>query len=229
MTVPARDPAPIRVLMADDSTLVRAGLLALATHEGDIEVVAQAGNGREALAEARRTHPDVVLMDLRMPEMDGIEATAAIGADPGLADVRVLVLTTFDEDSDILEAIRAGASGYLLKDVAPSELRSAIRRVAAGEATLSPAVARTLMRQVADAPVQRTAPGVLDSLTEREREVLTLIGRGRSNQEVAAELFLSPATARTYASRLLSKLHARDRAQLVVLAYESGLVSPGWD
>ena len=217
----------IRILLADDSTLVRAGLKPLAEHDGDIEVVSEAGTGRAAVAETRRTRPDVVLMDLRMPEMDGIEATAQICRDPDLAEVFVLVLTTFDEDTEILDAIRAGASGYLLKDVSPSELRAGIRSIAAGGQSLSPSVTGTLVRAVVSGGIEQVDETPLAALTEREREVLTQIGRGRSNDEVAAALHLSPATARTYASRLLAKLGVRDRAQLVVLAYETGLVRPG--
>lgn len=217
----------IRILLADDSTLVRAGLKPLSEHDGDIEVVAEAGTGLGAVAETRRTRPDVVLMDLRMPEMDGIEATAQICQDPDLRDVFVLVLTTFEEDTEILAAIRAGASGYLLKDVSPTELRAGIRAIAAGEQSLSPPVTRTLIHAVLSGGIDQIDDARLAVLTEREREVLTHIGRGRSNDEVAAALHLSPATARTYASRLLAKLNVRDRAQLVVLAYETGLVRAG--
>lgn len=217
----------IRILLADDSTLVRAGLKQLAENDGDIEVVAEAGTGRAAVAEARHTNPDVVLMDLRMPEMDGIEATAIIGREPALSEVRVLVLTTFDEDAEILQAIRAGASGYLLKDVSPSDLRAGIRAVAAGGQSLAPSVTRSLVNVVTSGALGRTDEAPLAVLTEREREVLTHIGRGLSNDEIAAALYLSPATARTYASRLLTKLGVRDRAQLVVLAFETGLVRPG--
>lgn len=217
----------IRILLADDSTLVRAGLKQLAENDGDIEVVAEAGTGRAAVAEARHTNPDVVLMDLRMPEMDGIEATAIIGREPALSEVRVLVLTTFDEDAEILQAIRAGASGYLLKDVSPSDLRAGIRAVAAGGQSLAPSVTRSLVNVVTSGALGGTDEAPLAVLTEREREVLTHIGRGLSNDEIAAALYLSPATARTYASRLLTKLGVRDRAQLVVLAFETGLVRPG--
>jgi DNA-binding NarL/FixJ family response regulator len=217
----------IRIVLVDDQELVRTGLRALAERDGDITVVGEAGTGRAGLSRVRELHPDVVLMDVRMPETDGLQATRDIVADPGLDDVRVLVLTTFDEDELVFEAIRAGAAGYLLKDVSPTDLRSAIRVVAAGESLLSPAVTGTVLRSLADrlrAPVD-DAP--LRGLTEREREVLALVGRGRTNAEIARELFLSPATARTYVSRLLAKLGARDRARLVVLAYETGLVVPG--
>ncbi|UFU06409.1 response regulator transcription factor [Ruania halotolerans] len=220
----------IRLALVDDSTLVRTGLRTLATHDGDIAVVAEAGTGRAGVAEVRRTRPDVVLMDLRMPEMDGIEATAQICADPELAQVRVLVLTTFDEDAEILAAVRAGASGYLLKDISPEELREAIRTVAKGERALGAAALSALVHAVAEH--HTNAPGEaalarLASLTDRERDVLVCVGRGQSNDEIAGTLFLSPATARTYVSRLLAKLEARDRSQLVVLAYETHLITPG--
>ncbi|SEE72976.1 response regulator transcription factor [Ruania alba] len=220
----------ISLALVDDSTLVRTGLRTLATHDGDIEVVAEAGTGRAGVAEVRRTRPDVVLMDLRMPEMDGIEATQAICADPELDQVRVLVLTTFDEDAEILAAVRAGASGYLLKDVAPEELREAIRTVAAGERALGSAALRALVQAVSEhraANPDETTLARLAGLTDREREVLACVGRGQSNDEIATALFVSPATARTYVSRLLAKLDARDRSQLVVLAYETHLVRPG--
>jgi DNA-binding NarL/FixJ family response regulator len=216
----------IRIVLVDDQELVRAGLRPLAQHDGDIEVVGEAGDGRAGLALVRELRPDVVLMDVRMPRMDGLEATRAVVADPDLKDVRVLVLTTFDEDEHVFAAIRAGASGYLLKDVSPADLRAAIRTVAAGESLLSPAVTATVMRAVATG--QRPVDdGRLAALTEREREVLEQVGRGLTNDEIARELYLSPATARTYVSRLLTKLDARDRAALVVLAYETGLVRPG--
>ncbi|GEA88557.1 response regulator [Cellulomonas cellasea] len=216
----------IRVVLVDDQELLRAGLRTLVERDGDITVVADAGTGRQGVARARELRPDVVLMDVRMPDLDGIGATRAIVADPALAGVAVLVLTTFDEDEHVFEAIRAGAAGFLLKDVAPDELRQAVRAVAAGDALLDPAVTRRVMQAAAVAP--RADDGArLAGLTEREREVLREVGRGRSNSEIAATLHLSPATARTYVSRLLTKLDARDRSQLVVLAYETGLVSPG--
>jgi DNA-binding NarL/FixJ family response regulator len=217
----------IRIVLVDDQELVRTGLRALAERDGDITVVGEAGTGRAGLSHVRQLRPDVVLMDIRMPEMDGLRATREIVADPELDDVRVLVLTTFDEDEHVFEAIRAGAAGYLLKDVAPVDLRSAIRLVAAGESLLSPAVTRTVMRSLADRLRSTVDHAPIRELTDREREVLTLVGRGLSNEEIARELFLSPATARTYVSRLLTKLDARDRARLVVLAYETGLVVPG--
>ena len=217
----------LRVVLVDDQQLVRAGLRPLAERDGDIEVVGEASDGRAGLARVRELRPDLVLMDLRMPVMDGLEATRAIVADPLLDGVRVLVLTTFDEDEHVQEAIRAGAAGYLLKDIAPDDLRSAIRTVAAGDALLSPAITAAVMRAAAEGATARTDPSALAGLTEREIDVLTGIGRGLTNAEIASELFLSPATSRTYVSRLLAKLGARDRAALVVLAYETGLVRPG--
>ena len=217
----------IRIVLVDDQELVRAGLRTLAERDGDITIVGEAGTGRAGLARIRELRPDVVLMDVRMPEMDGLQATREVVADPRLRDVRVLVLTTFDEDEHVFEAIRAGAAGYLLKDVSPTDLRQGIRVVAAGESLLSPSVTRTVLQSLADRLQAAVDDTPLQALTEREREVLALVGRGLSNQEIAQELFLSPATARTYVSRLLTRLDARDRARLVVLAYETGLVIPG--
>ena len=217
----------IRIVLVNDQELVRTGLRALAERDGDITVVAEAGTGRAGLCRVRELHPDVALMDIRMPELDGLQATRAIVADPTLNDVRVLVLTTFDEDEHVFEAVRAGAAGYLLKDVSPADLRQAIRVVAAGESLLSPSVTRTVLRSLADRLDAAVDATPVQALTEREREVLALVGRGLSNEEIARELYLSPATARTYVSRLLTKLDARDRASLVVLAYETGLVVPG--
>lgn len=216
----------IRVVVVDDQALVRTGLRALAERDGDIRVVAEAVTGGDGVAAVRRHRPDVVLMDIRMPVLDGIEATRQIVADPALAGVQVVVLTTFDEDENIFGAIRAGAAGYLLKDISPDELRAAIRTVAAGDALLSPSITRTILNRVARG-AGSTQPELIAGLTARERDVLTKVGMGESNSEIGASLHISPATARTYVSRLLAALHARDRSQLVVLAYESGLVTPG--
>lgn len=214
----------IRVVLVDDQELVRSGLRALAERDGDIEIVAEGATGRVGLERTRAHRPDVVLMDIRMPEMDGLEATREIVGDSGLAAVRVVVLTTFDEDEHVFASIRAGAAGYLLKDIAPDELRRAIRIAAAGDALLSPQVTARVMRAAAGGAAD---PAPVSGLTPREREFLALVGRGLTNAEIAQRLFLSPATARTYVSRLLAKLQARDRAALIVLAYESGLVRPG--
>ena len=227
----------IRVLVVDDQPLVRAGVRAVLEREGDITVVAEAGDGRAALEQlgcagvATRAPGgtvegavDVVLMDLRMPVLDGVEATRRIVADPRLAAVPVLALTTFDTDDLVLEALRAGASGFLLKDAEPDELRRAVRGVAAGTSTLAPAVTRLVMRAaVASAPADPTS---LRDLTEREREVLAAVGEGLSNDDIAATLFMSPATARTHVGRILVKLGARDRAQLVAIAWRAGIVAP---
>ena len=218
----------IRVLLADDQALVRAGFRVLIESAPDIAPVGEAGDGEQAVAMALQERPDVVLMDIRMPVVDGIEATRRIGADPRLAGCRVLVLTTFEADEYVFEALRAGASGFLLKDVEPADLLRAIRVVAGGEALLSPSVTRRLIATFAGRPAQRrVAARELEGLTEREREVLGLVGQGKSNDEIAGELFVSPATVKTHVSRVMSKLYARDRAQLVVAAYESGLVVPG--
>jgi DNA-binding NarL/FixJ family response regulator len=217
----------IRVVLADDQALVRSGLRALLANSDDIQVVGEAGDGREAVAVVSRTQPDVVLMDVRMPGVDGIAATQRITADQRLSEVAIIMLTTFDEDDQIFAAIRAGASGYLLKDAEPDDLREAIRVVAAGDALLSASVTRKVMEGIVSGPVGVADRGRLTELTEREREVLAGVGRGLSNDEIAAEIHISPATARTYVSRILTKLGARDRAQLVVIAYETGLVKPG--
>jgi len=217
----------IRVLLADDQTLVRSGFRALLERAEDIEVVAEAADGSEAVERARAERPDVVLMDIRMPRVDGLEATRRITADAGLAEVRVIMLTTFELDEYVFEALHAGASGFLLKDVEPDELRDAVRIVAQGEALLSPSVTRRLIREfVAQPGRHRPPPEQLAELTEREREVLALVAQGLSNPEIAERLVISPATAKTHVSRTMMKLHAHDRAQLVVLAYETGLVRP---
>jgi DNA-binding NarL/FixJ family response regulator len=215
----------IRVALVDDQALVRAGLRALLERDPDIDVVDEADNGRSGVLLVRRTRPDVVLMDIRMPIMDGLQATREIVGDAGLSGTRVVVLTTFDDDEQIHDAIRAGAAGYLLKDIAPDELRRAVHVVAGGDALLAPAITRRVMQLATTAGAAQ--PQLLAELTEREREVLRHIGLGESNDEIAERLVISPATARTYVSRLLAKLGARDRSHLVIIAYESGLITPG--
>jgi DNA-binding NarL/FixJ family response regulator len=242
----------IRVLLADDQALVRAGFRALLESADDISVVAEAQNGGAAVALVRELTPDVVLMDLNMPEVDGLTATGRITADPSLAAVKVVVLTTFDDDEHVFAALRAGASGFLVKDIEPEELLQAVRVVARGDALLAPSVTRSLIaafaRQPAQEPAARAAgagagpgaPGAssgdaravarqvgLASLTDREREVVALVAAGLSNDEIAARLVVSPLTAKTHVSRSMTKLAARDRAQLVVIAYEHGLAGPG--
>jgi DNA-binding NarL/FixJ family response regulator len=218
----------IRVLVADDQTLVRAGFRVLVESAPDLEVVGEAGDGVEAVELARQRLPDVVLMDIRMPRMDGLEATRRIVALDRAEAVRVLVLTTFDLDEYVYEALRAGASGFLLKDTPPADLLAAIRVVAAGEALLAPGITRRLIAEFARRPdPTQIAPAALAALTEREREVLGLVAHGLSNSEIAERLVVSAATSKTYVSRLLAKLGARDRAQLVAIAYETGLVTPG--
>jgi DNA-binding NarL/FixJ family response regulator len=216
----------IRVLIADDQELVRAGFRALLDAEEDIEVVGEAADGAAAVRLASQHVPDVVLMDIRMPELDGIEATRRIGADPQLRDVRIVILTTYETDEYVFEGLRAGASGFLVKDTSPTELLRAVRVVAAGDALLAPSVTRRLIADVVSrAPGPEPAAG-LGELTPREREILGLVGTAMSNDEIAERLTISKATAQTHVSRIMGKLEARDRAQLVVLAYESGLVSP---
>ena len=217
----------IRVVLADDQALVRSGLRALLANSDDLDVVGEAVDGRDAVAVVTRTRPDVVLMDVRMPGVDGIAATRKITTDSRLSGVAIIMLTTFDDDDQIFAAIRAGASGYLLKDAEPDDLREAIRVVAAGEALLSASVTRKVIEGIVSGPAGVADRARLNELTEREREVLAEVGRGLSNDEIAAEIHISPATARTYVSRMLTKLGARDRAQLVVIAYETGLVTPG--
>jgi DNA-binding NarL/FixJ family response regulator len=217
----------IRVLLADDQALVRAGFAALLGDEPDIEVIGEAADGDEALVLARHFRPDVVLMDIRMPKTDGLAATRAIAGDPDLSDVRVVILTTFEIDEYIFEALRAGATGFLVKDTEPAELLRAVRVAAAGDALLSPGVTRQLIAQFASRTEPPTTPP-LDPLTDREREVTGLVASGMSNQDIAKQLYLSTATVKTHINRAMSKLGARDRAQLVVFAYESGLARPGW-
>ncbi|MGH3320286.1 MAG: response regulator [Streptosporangiaceae bacterium] len=218
---------PIKVLLADDQELVRTGFKVLLDVEDDVEVVGETADGAETVALARATRPDVVLMDIRMPRLDGIEATKEIAATHGLERVRVLILTTYDTDAYVFESLEAGASGFLLKDSGPAELLHAIRVVAAGEALLAPRITRRLIGQFTAARRgYQAAEDRLSVLTGREREVLALVGKGLSNDEIAAELTLSPATARTHVSRAMVKLRARDRAQLVVAAYQNGLVTP---
>ncbi|MGI5131243.1 response regulator [Pseudonocardia sp. CA-107938] len=217
----------IRVALADDQALVRAGFVALLAHTADMEVVGEAVDGHQAVALARRERPDVLLMDIRMPGLDGIEATRRICADPQLAGVRVVVLTTFEVDEYVFAALRAGASGFLLKDIEPPDLRAAVRTVAAGDALLAPRVTRTLIASFAATP-QRSADSAarIAMLTEREREVTVLVAHGMTNADIAARLVISPATAKTHVIRAMTKVGARDRAQLVVFAYQSGLVLP---
>jgi len=219
------------VLIVDDQTLIRAALRELLAHEPGITVAGEAVNGLEAVALVSSLRPDVVLMDIRMPEMDGIAATTAICANPALAEVRVLILTTFEEDEHLVAALRAGASGFIGKGAEPDEIVRAVRAVHAGDALLSPTATRSLITRYVlpgpDAAHTTNPPAELEQLTEREREVFLLVARGRSNQEIAAELFISPATAKTHVNRVMSKLHAHDRAQLVIIAYESGLQQPG--
>jgi len=215
----------IRVLIADDQALVRAGFRVLLESEPDIRVVGEAANGEEAIALARHERPDVVLMDIRMPGIDGLEATRQIANDAQLADVRILILTTFESDENVFEALRSGASGFLLKDTEPLELLRGVRVVADGDALISPRVTRRLIAELAARPyTARPRPEQLDVLTAREREVMALVARGLSNAQIAERLTVSPATAKTHVSRAMTKLGARDRAQLVMLAYETGLV-----
>jgi DNA-binding NarL/FixJ family response regulator len=219
----------IRVAVADDQALVRSGFAVLLRSADDIDVVGEAADGREAVALAERARPDVLLMDIRMPAMDGLEATRRITTNDATSSTRVLILTTFDLDEYVFDALRAGASGFLLKDTLPDDLLAAVRVVANGEALLAPKVTRRLIEQFAQQPANGTPephPG-LETLTEREREVLAAVAHGLSNAEIASSLFMSHATAKTHVSRLLSKLDARDRAQLVMLAYEAGIVVPG--
>lgn len=234
MSSASRPPQPIRVLLADDQTLVRAAFAMLIESAPDMEIVGEAGTGREAVAKARSAVADVVVMDVRMPDLDGIEATRLIAADEDLAGVRVLVLTTYDTDEYVVDALRAGASGFLVKDTRPADLLDAIRTVSAGEALLSPGPTARLIARVLREPQRHDTfgpggaqPEGLATLSARERQVLGLVARGLNNTEVADSLGLSPLTAKTHVSRIMGKLSVRDRAQLVIAAYESGLVTPG--
>ena len=217
----------IRVLLADDQALIRAGFRMLLDSAEDIEVIGEAEDGAQAVELAHRRRADVVLMDIRMPRVDGLEATRQIDADERLAGVKVLILTTYESDEYVYEALQAGASGFLVKDTEPAELLHAIRVVADGDALLSPKITRRLISDIAARRPPRAQPDPARSeLTEREREIMTLVAHGLSNADIAAQLYLSPLTVKTHVGRAMLKLHARDRAQLVVIAYQSGLVSP---
>jgi DNA-binding NarL/FixJ family response regulator len=218
----------IRVLLADDQELVRAGFQALLDAQDEIDVIGAAADGREAVDLARKLKPDVVLMDIRMPVLDGLQATQEIASDPKLNSVRIVILTTFELDEYVFDAIRAGAAGFLVKDTKPADLIEAVRVVASGDALLSPSVTRTLIAEFAARAKQPPSSAALDELTDREREVMALAAGGLSNEQIAQRLVLSVATAKTHISRAMVKLGVRDRAQLVVLAYETGLVRPGW-
>jgi DNA-binding NarL/FixJ family response regulator len=218
----------IRVLLADDQALVRAGFRALLDAQEDIEVAGEAEDGRQAVELTRQLKPDVVLMDIRMPVLDGLAATREIAADRKLDSARIVILTTFELDEYVFEAIRSGAAGFLVKDTKPTELIEAVRVVAGGEALLSPSVTQRLIAEFAARAKEPPASSALEELTEREREVMALAAGGLSNEEIANRLVVSTATAKTHVSRAMVKLGARDRSQLVVLAYETGLVRPGW-
>jgi DNA-binding NarL/FixJ family response regulator len=215
----------VRVLVADDQALVRAGFVSLLSAADDLTVVAEAADGHEAVAAARAHHPDVVLMDVRMPHLDGLAATRQIAEDASLQDVHVMMLTTYEVDEYVFDALRAGASGFVTKDIRADALRDAIRVVAAGQALLSPSVTRRVVNAFAARPSTSSAPDRIQALTDRERDVLELVGLGLSNDEIGRQLHMSPLTAKTHVSRILAKVGARDRAQLVVVAYESGLVA----
>jgi DNA-binding NarL/FixJ family response regulator len=218
----------IRVLLADDQALVRGGFRSLLDARDDIEVVGEAADGYQAVSLAKALVPDVVLMDIRMPDLDGLEATRQIAAEPRLAGVRIVILTTFGLDEYLFDALRYGASGFLVKDTEPADLVAAVRVVAAGDSLISPSMTRRLIEEFATRAKPSRPATELDVLTEREREVLGLVAGGLTNDEIAERLYMSPATARTHVSRTMTKLGARDRTQLVVLAYETGLVRPRW-
>ncbi|MEV4947301.1 response regulator transcription factor [Streptomyces sp. NPDC053755] len=217
----------IRVLLVDDQPLIRSGFRALLDLEDDIEVVAEAGDGLEALELIRRHLPDIALVDIRMPVLDGIEATRRIAADPALAQVHVVILTNYGLDEHVFDALRAGAAGFLVKDIVPEDFLHAVRVAARGDALLAPSITRKLIDRYVTLPPDTGTRTALEELTHREREAVTLVARGLSNDRIAETMVISPATAKTHVNRAMTKLHARDRAQLVVLAYESGLVTPG--
>ncbi|MFI9175809.1 response regulator [Streptomyces lincolnensis] len=216
----------IRVLLVDDQPLIRSGFRALLALEDDIEVVAEAADGAEGLALTRQHLPDIVLIDIQMPVVDGIEATRRIAADPALAQVHVVILTNYGMDEYVLDALRAGAAGFLVKDIVPDDLVYAVRVAARGDALLAPSITRKLINRYVAQPLSTVATTGLDELTGREREAVTLVAQGLSNDQIADRMVISPLTAKTHINRAMTKLHARDRAQLVVLAYESGLVTP---
>ncbi|MGK5684236.1 response regulator [Actinoplanes sp. URMC 104] len=217
----------IRVLLADDQPLIRSGFRALLDAEDDIEVVAEAGDGRQGVALARRHLPDIALLDIRMPGADGIEATRHITADPALASVHVVILTNYGLDEYVFEALRAGAAGFLVKDIQPEDFLHAVRVAARGDALLAPSITRKLIDRYVTQPPRPRAGALLIGLTNREREAVALVARGLSNDQIAARMVISPVTAKTHVNRAMTKLRARDRAQLVIAAYESGLVTPG--
>lgn len=220
----------IRVLLVDDQPLVRGGFAAILGAADDIEIVGEAGDGNEALGQVHASTPDVVLMDIRMPKLDGLEATRALTSNPATADLKIVILTTFELDEYVFEALRAGAWGFLLKNCSPEDLINAVRISASGDAILSPSVTRRLVAEYARrAKIPVTNSGYRDDLTDREREVITLVAQGMDNGAIAKHLFLSVATVRSHVSRAMTKLDVRNRAQLVIFAYETGLVRPGWD